>query len=30
MAAEAIGWDYPTLIVNILRQAKPIEEVIRS
>lgn len=25
LAAEAIGWDYRSLIVNTVKQAKPIE-----
>lgn len=28
MAAEGLGWDYRSLIVNILRQARPISEIV--
>jgi hypothetical protein len=30
MAAEMIGWDYGELIVNILRQARLVSDVIRG
>lgn len=30
MAAEAIGWDYQELVVNILRQAKLVRDVVRE
>jgi hypothetical protein len=30
MAAEAIGWDYPKLLRNILRQAQRVRDVVPS
>lgn len=27
MAAEAIGWDYPTLLLNVVRNAKEIDAI---
>jgi hypothetical protein len=30
MAAEMIGWDYRELIVNILKQARLVADVIRQ
>jgi hypothetical protein len=25
MAAQALGWDYPTLLVNLIRAATPLK-----
>jgi hypothetical protein len=30
MAAEPLGWDYPTFVENILRQAKLVEDVLKA
>ena len=30
MAAEPLGWDYPTFIENLLNQARLVEEVVKA
>jgi hypothetical protein len=30
MAAEPLGWDYPTFIENLLNQARLVEDVVKA